>query len=374
MAEEEAKEILVRSYRDYRGQTPSRVIGQFLGSQANSSRALAILYFAWHPINGKGSGEIEADLMDWLNSHVGSVTLDETRKLAHAYANPRLNLLDYAYLLKRHPLELYCAGVLSEDPALSWKDLWANSEAARRSAASWLLNTRHSGAQDVRLRIHIEQDAFARMTPYWKRLGFPFEHLTPSYATAIGDSSDRPIALADLMGIIANDGVRLPVIRFEQIRLAPDTPYHTVLEPMHSEGERVMSASVAHALREVLADVVEKGTARRLSGAFVAQDGSPLVVGGKTGSGDNRFKAFARGGQMLSSRAVNRTATFVFFIGERYFGVMLACVPGADAEHYTFTSSLPVAILRILAPSFTSELNPRGARQSEAGRLNGAKL
>ncbi len=135
-----------------------------------------------------------------------------------------------------------------------------------------------------------------------------------------------------------------------------------------------MSAPVAHVLREVLSDVVEKGTARRLAGAFVAQNGSPLAVGGKTGSGDNRFKAFARGGQMVSSRAVNRTATFVFYIGERYFGVILACVPGADAEHYTFTSSLPVAILRILAPSFTSEFNPGGFRKSEAGRLDGAKL
>ena len=32
-------------------------------------------------------------------------------------------------------------------------------------------------------------------------------HLVPSYGTAIGSSGDRPDALADLMGIILNDGV-----------------------------------------------------------------------------------------------------------------------------------------------------------------------
>jgi hypothetical protein len=32
----------------------------------------------------------------------------------------------------------------------------------------------------------------------------------PSYATAIGSSADRPLALAELMGIIVNDGQRRP--------------------------------------------------------------------------------------------------------------------------------------------------------------------
>jgi len=95
-------------------------------------------------------------------------------------------------------------------------------------------------------------------------------------------------------------------------------------------------------LRAVLAEVVETGTARRVAGAFVGPDGKPLVVGGKTGSGDNRFKTFSRGGQVVSSRAVDRTAVFVFYVGDRYFGVILACVPGPEAERYSFTSSLPV--------------------------------
>ena len=72
--------------------------------------------------------------------------------------------------------------------------------------SAWLLTPRNRKAQDLRLRIRFERDAFARMTPYWQRLGFPFKTMVPSYATALGNSSDRPVALADLIGILVNDG------------------------------------------------------------------------------------------------------------------------------------------------------------------------
>jgi hypothetical protein len=109
-------------------------------------------------------------------------------------------------------------------------------------------------------------------------------------------------------------------------------------------------------LRSVLADVVAKGTACRLAHAFVRQDGKPIIAGGKTGSGDNRFKTFAKGGAVTSSRAVNRTAVFVFFLGDRYYGVVTAAVLGEEAEHYSFTSSLPVAILKLLAPQLSARI------------------
>jgi hypothetical protein len=48
---------------------------------------------------------------------------------------------------------------------------------------------------------------------------------------------------------------------------------------------------------------------------------------------------------------VNRSATFVFAIGDRYFGTLTAYVPGAQAAHYDFTSALPVQLLKLLAPS-----------------------
>jgi hypothetical protein len=74
-------------------------------------------------------------------------------------------------------------------------------------------------------------------------------------------------------------------------------------------------------------------------------------MGGKTGTGDNRFETFGRGGQVVSSRVVSRTSAFAFFIGDRYYGVVTASVFGSRAGEYRFTSALPVRFLELLAPS-----------------------
>ena len=44
--------------------------------------------------------------------------------------------------------------------------------------------------------------------------------------------------------------------------------------------------------------------------------------------------AFGHGGGLISSRVVDRTATFVFFLGDRFFGTVTAYVPGPDAERF----------------------------------------
>jgi hypothetical protein len=73
-------------------------------------------------------------------------------------------------------------------------------------------------------------------------------------------------------------------------------------------------------------------------------------MGGKTGTGDNRYRVFGPGGRLVESRAVNRTATFAFFMGDRWFGVVTAYVPGGASADYRFTSALPTEILRVLGP------------------------
>jgi hypothetical protein len=74
-------------------------------------------------------------------------------------------------------------------------------------------------------------------------------------------------------------------------------------------------------------------------------------VGGKTGTGDQRFDVYGAGHRLIESRYVNRSATFVFNIGERFFGSMTAYVHGPESAHYDFTSALPVQLLVTLAPS-----------------------
>jgi hypothetical protein len=84
-------------------------------------------------------------------------------------------------------------------------------------------------------------------------------------------------------------------------------------------------------------------------------------VGGKTGTGDQRFDVYARGGRLIESRYVNRSATFVFNIGERFYGSMTAYVHGPQSENYDFTSALPVQLLVTLAPSLMPMIEPPAA-------------
>jgi membrane peptidoglycan carboxypeptidase len=349
-ADEEARLVMYRAFRRYRREPPNDVIRGLLGSRAQSARHQTMLFFAWR------QGTNEDELATWLNDHLRKpVSPDELRRLVKAYGGSHLTLSDYGYLLSRHPLEVWCAGQLAREPDLTWNDMLERSTEERRLVSGWLFKTRNRGAQDTRLRIRIEKDAFARMTTYWRRLGFPFERLVPTLATSIGNSSDRPAALAELMGIILNDGMKRPTLRLTRLSLARGTPYETIIRPKSNHGEQVMHPAVARALRAVLAEVVERGTARRLAGAFVRTDGTRVVTGGKTGSGDNRFKTFSRSGGVTSSRAVNRTATFAFYIDDRYFGVLTSFVPGREADRYSFTSALSVTILKLLAPA----INPR---------------
>ncbi|MFB3903127.1 MAG: transglycosylase domain-containing protein [Acidobacteriota bacterium] len=355
IADSESRSALWHAFRSFQGADKRQIMSRLLGSRATNPRHLAILFFAW---TGTAHADTQNDLAQWLELYGAKVKPDEVAKLARAYSNPDLTLADYGYLLGCHPLKVFVAGELSKR-RLNWDELLSKSGPACEVSTSWLFKSRNRRAQDLRLRIRIEQDAFARMTPYWRRLGFPFEHLVPSYATAIGNSSDRPAALAELMGIILNDGELRPTLRFRELRFGPRTPYRTVIVPAAGQSQRVMIPAVSRVLRGVLADVVDGGTARRIAGVFKEQDGRKIVVGGKTGSGDNRLKSFARGGAVIGSRAVNRTATFAFYIGDRYFGVITACVLGSEAGNYGFTSALPVEILKNLAPAIALRYNEK---------------
>jgi membrane peptidoglycan carboxypeptidase len=349
-AEEEARLLLFRAWDRLRGKQPRALLESLLGPHARSSRHMAILYFAWH---SRQTWSL-AGLARWFQA--AGLPVDHLEPLYDSYDNPRLNLADYAYLLGRRPMDVFAGEQLWRDAGLGWRELWARSSSAREVASAWLFKPRNRPAQQRRLRIQIERDAFQAMTPHWQRLGFPFDRLVPSLATSIGSSSDRPAALAHLVGIILADGLNLPPIRVRELRFAVDTPYHTVFAPKRPRPQRVMEAAVARVLRAAMALVVEEGTARRVAGVFRGGAGAPVIVGGKTGSGDNRLDTFTREGELVTSHAVSRTATFVFYIGQRYFGVITAFVDGPAAGGYRFTSSLPVTVLKLLAPALSTRL------------------
>ena len=270
-------------------------------------------------------------------------------------ANPAgQTLQDLGYLASVHPLELWVARYLIEHPGAPRSEIVAESTEARQDVYQWLFRTSRQGAQDQRIQALLEVEAFTEILAGWQRVGYPFENIVPSIGSSIGSSGDRPAALGELVGIILNEGVRLPTYQVEELHFAQGTPYETRMERVGDPGVRVMAPEVAEVLREALVDVVEEGTARRMRGVLRGPDGTPLTVGGKTGTGDNRYRVFGAGGALIESRSVNRTSTFVFFLDDRFYGVVSAYVPGADADRYWFTSALPTQILRELAPVIES--------------------
>ncbi len=69
------------------------------------------------------------------------------------------------------------------------------------------------------------------------------------------------------------------------------------------------------------------------------------------------MQEFGARGRLIGSRVMSRTAAFVFFIGDRYFGTVLAFVPGQKAAGYDFTSALAVQVLKDLEPYLSGDFS-----------------
>ena len=345
-ADQEGREFVARFFRKYRGKSRQDAEDLLLQGVRATSARLASVFLSLEPEAGPDA------LARFLAQRLDAPSLADPalRALYDKHRPDRLSLADRGYLAGVHPLELWLVGFLRRHPGATLTQAQAMSHAERREVYGWLFKTRHKNAQDIRIRSLLEQEAFLEIQRAWQRLGYPFESLTPSYATALGASGDRPAALAELMGIIVNRGLRLPVARIESLEFARETPYETRLAYRPPAAERVLPAEVADSVRRALIGVVEVGTARRLKGALVRRDGTVVEIGGKTGTGDHRFDVFGRNGQLISSRVISRSATFVFLIGERYFGTVMVYVPEPDAAKYKFTSALPAQMLKSLTP------------------------
>lgn len=347
-ADQEGKVFIQRFFRKYEGMRAADIRDSLVHAIDPTPARLSTVYRTLEP-----ERDIN-ELADYLQSNFGDrehIDAIRLKKLYTQYSPARLSLLDRGFVSGIHPLELWTAAYLSQHPGAKLHEVLASSEHERREVYQWLFAAHRKQAQDKRIVNMLEMEGFAEIHKQWKRMGFPFDSLVPSYATALGASADRPAALAELMGILVNDGVRKPIERVSALHFAVGTPYETELLP-HLDGEqRVLPAEVARAVRGALRLVVRDGTARRVNQAFKRGDGSLIEVGGKTGTGDHRFDTIDAHGNRVDSRVVDRTATFVFNIDERFFGTITAYVHGEQAADYHFTSALPVQILKVMAPS-----------------------
>ncbi len=346
-ADREGRTFLSGFYRKYAGKTTEARRDLLMQSAGSPKRAAAALRSIRPDLS-------EADYSEQLRAYVGDSAALEDARIAGWYKRfdpAELNLPDQGYLARIHPLELWLVRYLSEHPAATLTESLEASVDQRQAVYTWLFRTRHKNAQDVRIRSLLEVEAFIAIGRSWQRLGYPFDSLTPSYASAIGSSGDRPAALARLMGLIVNGGVKLPVVRFDELHFAADTPYERRFKHTPPQGERLLPVELTEVVRDAVIDVATLGTARRIAGAFTLADGTVVPVGGKTGTGDHRIQRFDRAGHKVSEQVVSRSATFVFLIGDRFFGTLTAYVGGADAERYVFTSALAVQLLRALSPT-----------------------
>ena len=355
-AEKEGREFIARFYRKYTGKSARKADELLVRSARPTPARLAAALYGLEP-----AADVDR-LGEFIERRLPNADLSDAalQALSNKLGPGRWSLADRGYLAGVHPLELWVAAYLREHPKATLGEVVSSSAEQRQEVHQWLFKTRHKGAQDARIRNLLEVDAFAEIHKSWQRLGYPFESLTPSYASALGASGDRPAALAELMGIIVNRGVRLPVTRVASLEFARGTPYETRLAYQPTQAERVLQPEIADVVRRGLIGVVENGTAKRLKGTLVRGDGSVVEIGGKTGTGDHRFDTYGRGGQLISSRVVNRSATLVFLIGERYFGTMMAYVHEPYAANYKFTSAMPAQLLKVLTPVLLPLVDGRG--------------
>ncbi len=358
-ADREGQVFLAKFWNKYKGHTPAENEQILLSGMHPKPGRLAAVYRTIHP-----EGTLQ-QFGTFINSSVpdkNEVEQDKLGKMYETYDPENMSLADRGYVASVHPLELWLVRYLATHPKAGWDELVKASVQERQEVYSWLFKTHRKHAQDKRIAGLLEVEAFLKIHAQWKKMGYPFDSLVPSYATTLGASADRPAALAELMGILVNEGVRKPVQRIDSLHFADATPYETLVKHApEGAGERVLSADVARATLDAIRGVVSDGTARRAKEAFKLSDGSVIAVGGKTGTGDQRFDVFAPGGRLIESRYVNRTATFVFNIGERFFGTMIAYVHGPESENYDFTSALPVQLVVSLAPSLMPMIEPQRA-------------
>ncbi|CAN7263679.1 MULTISPECIES: transglycosylase domain-containing protein [unclassified Variovorax] len=353
-ADNEGSAYLARFHRKYKGKSADEAEALLLRGVRPSAPRLASVLFTIEP--EAGDAQLDELLARKLGRGAGSPRA--LRALRNTYAG--LSLADRGYVARVHPLELWLVGFLRQQPHATLAQALDASARERQEVYAWLFKTRHKSAQDRRIRELLERDAFAQVHRSWQRLGYPFASLTPSYASAIGASGDRPAALAELMGILVNDGARRPVQRVGALHFARDTPYESRLEQRGPAALQVLPPEVAATARRALFSVVREGTARRLKGALVGADGRAIEIGGKTGTGDHRYELRGRGGQVIAERKIGRSATFVFMIGDRYYGTILAYVREPHAARYRFTSALPVQLLKSFGPQLLPVLQRNG--------------
>lgn len=248
-ADREGTSFLLKFWKKYQKKDTSQRLETFLDSMHPTAIRLAAVHRYFFPNDSQES------FNRFVRSHLKSaksaekLTDERLERLYQSYGPGAYDLPDQGFIAKVHPLDLWLMGYLLNNPDAKFSQIVKASEFERQEVYSWLFKSRHKSARDSRIRTMLEIEAFLDIHQRWQKVGYPFDHLVPSLATAIGSSGDRPAALAELVGTILNDGVRLPALRVDSLHFAANTPYETQLVNDPDNGKQVMPVEVARALR-----------------------------------------------------------------------------------------------------------------------------
>ncbi|WP_118180303.1 transglycosylase domain-containing protein [Paraburkholderia phosphatilytica] len=350
-ADEESRVYMQRFYEKYHGVPADDAIAMLMRRVRKAPPKIATVLRSIAPDEPRSWFDAQMRAALKGTPAATSLTDEDLAKLYAKYAIDKFNLNDRGFIAHVHPLELWLLNYLRAHPDATLKQVDDASRDVRLQTYSWLFKTRFHATQDRRIRHEVELRAYDSIGKSWRALGYPFETITPSYAAAIGASGDRPLALAQLIGMVANDGDQSPTHSVSELDFAEGTPYATKFTHAPAEQKPMFSADIARVVRSMLRDVVQGGTGKRLADGITYADGRTLEVYGKTGTGDQRFDVYAPGARLIESRKVNRSATFLFVIGGRYYGSLTAWVHEPYAAHYDFTSAMSVQLLKSLAPA-----------------------
>ncbi len=369
--DQESLVYLHRFYKKYEGKTPDAALDTLIAGMHKSPPKLATALRSVAP----------EEPLPWFDTRMRAalkgtpdqrIADDDLAALYTKYAIEKFNLNDRGYISRVHPIELWMLNYLRKHPNASESELRSASKDARFTSYAWLFKTRHHLTQDRRIRRMVELEAYGRITEAWRALGYPFETVTPSYAAAVGASGDRPDALAQLIGTISSGGRMLPLQSIESLEFAAGTPFETHFAHVASQQAPVLSPEIVDVAQRLLTSVVQGGTGTRLASGLPLGDGRTLTVYGKTGTGDQRFEVYASGHRLIESRKVNRTATFVFVIDNRFFGSLTAFTHEPYAARYSYTSAMAVQLLKSLGPTLAPLVEQDRARTADEGGTNAA--
>ena len=187
-ADREGKEFLNRFYKKYQGKTADEAETTLLQGIRPTPKRLAPIFRTIDP-----AAPVQK-FAEFLRRNLPDTAIDAAliQKLYDEYSPENFDLADRGYLARIHPLELWLVGYLRANPKATLTQTYLAGVDQRQEVYNWLFKTRHRSAQDSRIKQLVEVEAFMEIHKMWKRVGYPFDSIDPSYATALGSSADRP--------------------------------------------------------------------------------------------------------------------------------------------------------------------------------------